>query len=80
MKRDRIFGPAPVRLYMAVLASIFFVGGVHAAEQKSVGRGAPDPLHVDWIVGAEGKGMYTGAGVPDDLVAVVYIQIGRAHV
>ncbi|MCP5146155.1 MAG: hypothetical protein H6978_15200 [Gammaproteobacteria bacterium] len=31
---------------------------------QSRGRGAPDPLHVDVIVGSEGKGYYTGAGVP----------------
>jgi len=36
------------------------------AQQSSVGRGAPDPLQVDVIVGSEGKGMFTGAGVPPD--------------
>lgn len=34
--------------------------------QPSVGRGAPDPLFVDVIVGSEGKGMYAGAGIPED--------------
>ena len=34
--------------------------------QSSVGRGARDPIQVDVIVGAEGKGMFTGAGVPPD--------------
>ena len=37
-----------------------------AVAQPSVGRGAPDPLHVAVIVGSEGKGMYAGAGVPAD--------------
>ena len=32
--------------------------------QQSVGRGAPDPLVPPDIVGAEGKGYWTGAGVP----------------
>lgn len=32
--------------------------------QASAGRGAPDPLRPDAIVGSEGKGMYTGAGIP----------------
>ena len=32
--------------------------------QSSVGRGARDPLQVDVIVGSEGKGLFTGAGVP----------------
>jgi hypothetical protein len=35
-----------------------------ALAQSSVGRGARDPLQVDVIVGSEGKGMFTGAGVP----------------
>ena len=35
-----------------------------ALAQTSAGRGARDPLHVDVIVGSEGKGMFTGAGVP----------------
>jgi hypothetical protein len=34
--------------------------------QQSAGRGAPDPLQVEVIVGSEGKGMYVGAGIPDD--------------
>jgi hypothetical protein len=32
--------------------------------QQSVGRGAPDPLVPADIVGSEGKGYWTGAGVP----------------
>ena len=39
---------------------------VAAAATSSVGRGARDPLQVDVIVGSEGKGMFTGAGVPPD--------------
>ena len=35
-----------------------------AAAQSSIGRGARDPLQVDVIVGSEGKGMFTGAGIP----------------
>jgi hypothetical protein len=34
--------------------------------RSSVGRGARDPIQVDVIVGSEGKGMFTGAGVPPD--------------
>jgi hypothetical protein len=33
---------------------------------QSAGRGARDPLQVDVIVGSEGKGMFTGAGIPPD--------------
>jgi hypothetical protein len=37
-----------------------------AAEPWSVGRGAPDPVQATSIVGSEGKGLFTGAGVPPD--------------
>jgi hypothetical protein len=33
--------------------------------QDSVGRGARDPLRPDVIVGSEGKGLFTGAGIPE---------------
>jgi len=36
------------------------------AEPASAGRGAPDPLQATVIVGSEGKGLFTGAGVPPD--------------
>ena len=35
-----------------------------ALPQNSQGRGAPEPLPAQAIVGSEGKGMFTGAGVP----------------
>ena len=34
--------------------------------QRSAARGERDPLHVDVIVGSEGKGMFTNAGIPPD--------------
>jgi hypothetical protein len=37
-----------------------------ASPDRSAGRDAPDPLQVDVFVGAEGKGMFTGAGIPPD--------------
>ncbi len=48
----------------------------HAAEPASVGRGAPDPLVPTDIVGSEGKGYFTGAGIPDDNMPVVAAQDG----
>jgi hypothetical protein len=36
-----------------------------AWSQPSVGRGARDPLVPDVIVGSEGKGLFTGAGIPE---------------
>ena len=42
------------------------IGPEHGWTQPSVGRGAADPPRGDDIVGSEGKGYYTGAGIPDD--------------
>ncbi len=79
MKSGAIIGISPLRICaVAAVVSLLSVANVRAADQKSVGRGAPDPLHVDWIIGADGKGMFTGAGVPDDLVAVVAARDGNA--
>jgi hypothetical protein len=44
--------------------------------QASVGRGAPDPLQVDMIVGSEGKGYYVGAGIPEDNMPVFAARDG----
>jgi hypothetical protein len=46
----------------ACLFLLCISGPVHA--QATKGRGAPDPPHAAAIVGSEGKGMWTGAGVP----------------
>src|SRR5690606_38877813 len=49
-------------------AALLSVGAIAwygaALAQQSVGRGAPDPLVPPDIVGSEGKGYWTGAGVP----------------
>jgi hypothetical protein len=47
-----------------------------ALAQKSAGRGAPDPLHVDVIVGSEGKGLYVGAGIPEDNMPIYAARDG----
>jgi hypothetical protein len=44
--------------------------------QVSVGRGAPDPLRVDAIVGSEGKGYFAGAGIPEDNMPVYAARDG----
>jgi hypothetical protein len=44
--------------------------------QPSVGRGAPDPLQPELIVGSEGKGYYPGAGIPDDNMPVFAARDG----
>jgi len=45
--------------------------------QSSVGRGAPDPLRADDIVGSEGKGYYTGEGIPDDNTPIYAARNGE---
>jgi hypothetical protein len=47
---------------LAAAAAQLCVASGHA--QTSAGRGARDPLRVPAIVGSEGKGMFTGAGIP----------------
>jgi hypothetical protein len=52
------------------------IAALPAVAQQSVGRGARDPLHVDVIVGSEGKGMYAGAGVPADNMPIYATKDG----
>jgi hypothetical protein len=47
-----------------------------AAPPASAGRGAPDPMTPDVIVGSEGKGMYAGAGVPPDNMPIYAAKDG----
>jgi hypothetical protein len=47
-----------------------------AGQQSSVGRGARDPIQVDVIVGSEGKGMFTSAGVPPDNMPIYAAKDG----
>jgi hypothetical protein len=44
--------------------------------QTSAGRGARDPLRVDVVVGSEGKGMFTGAGIPADNMPIFAARDG----
>lgn len=46
------------------------------SQAASAGRGAPDPLQAEVIVGSEGKGLYVGAGVPEDNVPIFAAQNG----
>jgi hypothetical protein len=55
-------------------ALLIFSVSVHA--QISAGRGAPDPLRVDVIVGSEGKGYFTNAGIPEDNMPVYAARDG----
>ena len=48
-----------------------------ASAQQSVGRGAPDPLRATEIVGSEGKGYFTNAGIPEDNMPVFAARVNR---
>ncbi|HET9943120.1 MAG TPA: hypothetical protein VFR05_07265, partial [Terriglobia bacterium] len=48
----------------------------NVGQQPSSGRGARDPLQVDVIVGSEGKGMFTGAGIPPDNMPIYAARDG----
>jgi hypothetical protein len=57
----------PPRIVLSALAATaVLVGCARPPPPPSAGRGAPDPPQVAAIVGAEGKGMWTGAGVPPE--------------
>jgi hypothetical protein len=63
-------GRAPTLVVLTAAAFLSSCGGPPASPPPpaSAGRGAPDPLVADVIVGSEGKGLYVGAGVrPDNM-------------
>ena len=65
MQSDCVAGASRrFRVLWLALAAACVVTAPSAIAQSSVGRGARDPLQVDVIVGSEGKGMFTGAGIP----------------
>jgi hypothetical protein len=56
-----------LRSALAGLAAVALMTGCDRdTTDASAGRGAPDPLRPELIVGSEGKGYYTGAGIPPD--------------
>jgi hypothetical protein len=62
-------------LKVALIA--FVVRATPSTAQDSVGRGAPDPLRAETIVGADGKGLFTGAGAPPGMVPIVAARDGN---
>ena len=58
------------------LAAVTGCGAPDVSLQPSAGRGAPDPLRVEQIVGSEGKGYYAGAGIPEDNMPVFAARDG----
>jgi hypothetical protein len=61
---------------LVVLVCGFAGTSCRSASLKSVGRGAPDPMMAEAIVGSEGKGYFTGAGVPADNMPVFAARDG----
>src|SRR5688500_29800 len=64
MQSDGVGGASRRFRRLCSMLAAACVCATSVSAQSSSGRGAPDPLQVDVIVGAEGKGMFTGAGVP----------------
>jgi hypothetical protein len=60
----------------AAVAAVSLLLGQALSAQAPVGRAAPPPLHVDAIVGPDGKGMGVGPGVPKGVAAIVAAQNG----
>src|SRR5688572_24440165 len=60
--------PSPWRYTVPwlVLATACTTATPRDLTQRSEARGARDPIPASVIVGAEGKGMFTGAGIPPD--------------
>lgn len=75
----RRHGPAPSAARSALLLLALMAACSEAPSgpaQSSIGRGARDPIQVDVIVGSEGKGMFTGAGVPPDNMPIYAAKDG----
>ena len=67
LKCVRVFDLDRRRILIIVLAAaaVCITGTQSGWSQTSVGWGAPDPPRADDIVGSEGKGYYTGEGIPE---------------
>jgi len=74
--RDSIHGRGRAFAIGLCVAAGCLLGASKVWSQVSAGRGASDPLHVDVIVGSEGKGYYAGAGVPEDNMPVYAARDG----
>ncbi|HUF72633.1 MAG TPA: hypothetical protein VMR74_07025 [Gammaproteobacteria bacterium] len=67
------------RRITGVMATVVWtLAAADSRAQSSVGRGAPDPLRPSEIVGSEGKGYYTGAGIPEDNMPIYAARDGAA--
>ena len=81
MKQSGRFPASRHRVWGALVIGMAAVSGCldvdrDVSSETSVGRGAPDPLHVDVIVGSEGKGYWPNAGIPEDNMPVYAARDG----
>lgn len=65
-----------LRTALLVSNACLALGVVQVQAQQSVGRGAPDPFVPEHIVGSEGKGYFTGAGIPPDNMPIFAARDG----
>jgi hypothetical protein len=61
---------------IGLVIAVVLAAPADARSQDSRGRGAPDPLRPDVIVGSEGKGYFIGAGIPEDNTPVFAARDG----
>ena len=65
----------PTIVRSIVLASCFLAASISSA-QPSIGRGAPDPMIPELLVGTETKGYWAAAGIPEGNTPIVAAQDG----
>jgi hypothetical protein len=76
--RTRSTGRSFALAAATALAVAAALAAVSAWAQSSAGRGARDPLQAERIVGSEGKGMFTGAGIPPGFPPIFAARDGAA--
>jgi hypothetical protein len=70
-------GPRSRALRIAIVAAAGYLSAApYGWSQTRSARGARDPLQAEAIVGSEGKGLFTGAGIPDGNVPIFAARDG----
>ena len=77
MDTRRLRTTAACRRPFVLAAAVLALVNAEFGLGQSAGRGAADPPPGDDIVGAEGKGYYTGAGIPDDNMPIYAARDGQ---
>jgi hypothetical protein len=69
-------GSNPITTGRFLVLLFCLITQLNANAQQSVGRGAPDPLRPDVVVGSESKGLFTGAGIPEGNTPILAARDG----